>query len=259
MHFFLSPHLDDAVFSCGGTIHQLTTAGETVHIRTVMSGDSPKPLPDTPIVRELHNRWNVGVAPMIVRRQEDIDAAAILGAQVEHMDIPDCVYRTDAKGKPLYPEESSLWKDVHPQDPALQRLGGFRLPSAVTHLYIPLGVGAHVDHLVVREIGIALYRLLWVTGNKVKIRFYVEYPYHEQENALQTALDDMTIDMKLFPSEVYLDYQNIAAKVEAVKTYKSQISTFWEDEVVLEKRVRTALTAHSAQPAEHYYKVQKGE
>ncbi len=56
MHLFLSPHPDDAVLSCGGLIHQLTQKGEPVTILTVMAGDPPDPLPDTPLVRELHQR-----------------------------------------------------------------------------------------------------------------------------------------------------------------------------------------------------------
>jgi LmbE family N-acetylglucosaminyl deacetylase len=258
VHFFLSPHLDDAVLSCGGTIHQLTAAGETVHIRTVMSGDPPNPLPDTPIVRELHSRWNVGPTPMVVRRQEDHDAAALVGAQAEHMEIPDCVYRTSESGKALYPDENSLWQRVHPLDPAIRRLGGFRLPADVSHVYIPLGVGNHVDHMVVREIGIALYRLLQTAGNPADVRFYAEYPYSEDADATQKALASISTEIKLAHHPTVLTYTDIAKKVEAVKAYQSQISTFWEDEFVLEKRIRTALTAQSKQPSEHYYQVQRG-
>jgi len=58
MHLFLSPHLDDAVYSCGGTIHQLTSQGTPVQILTFMAGDPPTPLPDTPITRDLHRRWD---------------------------------------------------------------------------------------------------------------------------------------------------------------------------------------------------------
>lgn len=223
-----------------------------------MSGDPPTPLPDTPIVRELHNRWNVGPTPMVVRRQEDQDAAAVLGAQAEHMEIPDCVYRTSASGKPLYPDEASLWNRVHPQDPALSRLGGFRLPEAVTHVYIPLAVGGHVDHLVVREIGLALCRLLQAAGNPSEVLFYVEYPYSEQAGALAQALDTIPPEIRLLPEPVVLTHIDIAKKVAAVKAYQSQISTFWEDEFVLEKRLRTALTATGNQPTEHFYRVQRG-
>jgi LmbE family N-acetylglucosaminyl deacetylase len=259
VHFFLSPHLDDAVYSCGGTIHQLTATGETVFVRTVMAGDPPDPLPDTPIVRELHNRWNVGRAPMAVRRQEDQDALQLLGAQAEHMDLLDCVYRVGAGRKPLYPDENSLWHNVHSQDPALKHLGGFRLPEAATHVYIPLGVGGHVDHLVVREIGIALYRLLEAAGKPATVRFYTEYPYIETEGALQKALASVPAEIKLTPDPVVLTAPDVAAKVQAVKAYQSQISTFWQDEFVLEKRVRTALAAQTNRPTEHYYQVQRGK
>ena len=40
-HLFLSPHYDDAVYSCGGTLASLTTAGENVTVLTVCAGSPP--------------------------------------------------------------------------------------------------------------------------------------------------------------------------------------------------------------------------
>jgi LmbE family N-acetylglucosaminyl deacetylase len=261
MHLFLSPHFDDAVFSCGGTIHQLAQDGKDVLMMTIMGGDPPHPLPGTPIVRNLHSRWNAGQAPITARRNEDQRAAELLGVRVQHMDIPDCVYRTDADGKPLYPDEASLWGQVHPDDPVLSHLEGFRVPEQVTHLYVPMGVGAHVDHLVVREIGIAIYRLLNQIdqGHKHTLLFYVEFPYNEKPDAVQAAQQSIPEDIHLVAHDVKLSHQNVNAKIEGIKAYQSQISTFWDDEAALEKRVRANLVAYADTPTEHYYQIQRGQ
>ena len=37
-HVIISPHFDDGVFSCGGTASQLTAAGHSVLVITMMGG-----------------------------------------------------------------------------------------------------------------------------------------------------------------------------------------------------------------------------
>src|SRR5690349_4048271 len=100
MHLFLSPHYDDAVLSCGGLIHKLVGEGQRVVVRTVMGGaPSPQELPDTAIIRSLHERWAAGENPVEVRIKEDEAAVASLGASAEHMVYwMDCVYRVSRKG-----------------------------------------------------------------------------------------------------------------------------------------------------------------
>jgi hypothetical protein len=57
------------------------------------------------------------------------------------------------------------------------------------------------------------------------------------------------------PHTILLTEADIAAKIESVKAYRSQISTFWQDEVELEARVRAALVRGDHAPAEHYYQL----
>src|SRR5574339_421507 len=135
MHLFLSPHLDDAVLSCGGLIDQLVKRGERVLVRTFMAGDPPDPLPDTPVIRDLHARWAVGDNPVIARRREDREAVERLGAEAEYMDMRDCPYRLGKDGKALYPTNDDLFLDIHPDDPALQVQ--IDVPPDVTMIYAP--------------------------------------------------------------------------------------------------------------------------
>lgn len=262
MHLFLSPHYDDAVYSCGGTIHQLTQRGESVTIITIMGGSPPDPLPDSPIVRELHQRWQAGESPVTVRQQEDHEAARLLGATVEHLDVPDCIYRTDATGKALYPDEDSLWHHVHPDDPALKKLSGFRIHADATHLYMPLGVGGHVDHLITRRIGLAIVHMTNTmrqqskTLPKLKVFLYEDYPYRENPDAVKAAYAQLDLPVPPVAQAFHLTEADILAKIRGVKAYRSQVSTFWKNETLLEQRVRAALHQGThPTPAEYHYQI----
>lgn len=233
MHLFISPHFDDAVLSCGGTIHQLTQRGETVTIITVMAGGLPDPLPDTPIIRDLHTRWQAGHDPIAARREEDIAAAERLGAAVRHLDIGDCVYRT-VDGSALYPSEESLFGEIQPDDPAISALEKMSLPnSAPLTVYIPLGVGHHVDHQIVRNWGLGL-----LDGEPAyEIRFYEEYPYTKDQQAIGEALAFFA--RPLVQQDTQLTAADITAKIEAVGCYTSQISTFWDNIAAMARDIQT--------------------
>ncbi|MBC8099961.1 MAG: PIG-L family deacetylase, partial [Armatimonadetes bacterium] len=56
MHLLIAPHPDDVALSIGGTLAALADSGAPCIIWTLMAGDPPSPLPDTPLVAELHAR-----------------------------------------------------------------------------------------------------------------------------------------------------------------------------------------------------------
>lgn len=258
MHLFLSPHLDDAVLSCGGLIHQLVQAGERVRVCTIMAGDPPAHLPDTPLIRDLHTRWAAGNNPLVVRREEDRQALTLLGAEIEHLNLPDCPYRVDAAGHALYPTNDDLFGAVHPNDPALAL--PIDLPATTRLLYAPLGAGGHVDHLVVRE----LAQRLAFTGT---IRYYEEYPYSASGGeavrigqseqrlhgsaAVQHALT--AFDFSLSPVVIPLSEADMQAKIAAVRCYQSQISTFWADVDEMNSRIRAYAQSIAEPFAERYW------
>lgn len=249
MHLFLSPHFDDAVLSCGGTIHQLAQSGERVTVLTLMGGAPPNPLPDTPIVRDLHSRWQAGSDPVATRRSEDQVAITSLGAAVDYLPIPDCVYRT-ADGVALYPSEESLFGAVHPQDDATQAVD-LVVVSGDSLVYAPLGVGSHVDHQIARNWGLALKTRF----PSLVLRFYEEYPYTRNAAALDPALDKLgALPVELEVAQLTDD--NVFAKIHAIACYRTQISTFWADLHSMEQDVRqTLLTAGNGVYAERYWRV----
>lgn len=252
MHIFVSPHYDDAVYSCGGTMHQLAQRGEEVLMLTVMGGTPPDPPPDTPIVRDLHARWAAGTDPITTRLEEDRAAAAVLGAGRTNMSIPDCVYRTALDGTPLYPDEDSLWHRIHPDDPAPHKIANsLHAGGANATLYVQLGAGGHVDHLIVRNWAIAQ-----VQAGASNILFYEDFPYSEDPGAVAAALAQFPAGVTLRPHAVLLTETDIAAKIEGVQAYRSQVSTFWQDDATLRERVRAALMRSGDTPAEHYHRAQ---
>ncbi|MBC7869521.1 MAG: PIG-L family deacetylase [Chitinophagaceae bacterium] len=256
MHVFLSPHLDDAVLSCGGTIHHLTQRGESVTILTLMAGDPPNPLPDTPIVRDLHQRWAIGESPVAARRQEDTLSAAVVGATAKHREYADSVYRTHL-ALPLYPSEQSIFGEINPEDSTTKYLTIestlFRFVFlGVTTLYAPLGVGHHVDHQIVRDWSLEIRQ--HTPG--LEIKFYEEYPYTRNHEAIQNALMLMKPRLKLKPETQPLSESDMSAKINAIACYKSQISTFWKSEDAMRRDVESAFCIGSGIYAERYWHIQ---
>lgn len=248
-HIFISPHFDDGVLSCGGTLNQLIAAGHAVTVMTMMGGLFNGVLPDTPILADLHQRWQAGRSPLLTRRLEDMRALRSIGASHLHIPLTDCVYRL-VDGLALYPSEESLFGDVHPDDYAPSFLSQVAVPSADV-VYIPLAVGHHVDHQIVRDWGL---RLLKRQPNELSIRFYAEYPYLNADKAIGAALS--ALEIPLAASRVVLNEQDIRAKVNAIAGYQSQISTFWESLDAMEADVRQSSThPHSGAYVERFWDV----
>ncbi len=111
-HLFLSPHLDDAVFSCGGQIVLLREQGASVHVVTAFTGDAPEPeAPLSDFAALLHALWDAGDNPFAVRREEDRCALHLLGVTWTHLLYQDAIYRRPQSGGTwLYPDHAN---EVH--------------------------------------------------------------------------------------------------------------------------------------------------
>ena len=233
-HIYLSPHLDDAVLSCGGTIHTQAHAGDRILVVTFFAG-SPPDDSLTLFALELKQRWQSEGDPGAARRQEDRQATRTLGADALSLGFLDCVYRQSAQGevqkqsrpKPevLYPTEESIFGEVHSLESgwdavlleALQQRLGVLDGSRI---YAPLAAGHHVDHLLIRRVGI---RLL---GLGARVWFYEDYPYSDDGTTIRAAKSPWP-ESCWRSRQIALDRPALAAKGDAVACYRSQISTFW--------------------------------
>jgi LmbE family N-acetylglucosaminyl deacetylase len=225
---YLSPHLDDVTLSCGGQIYQQSRAGESVLVVTVMAGDPAPTVSD--YAQSLHDRWELLVDASAARRAEDLDACRILGAEALHGTVPDCIYRVDpATGAPLYLSDEDIFGDVHPAERYLvDQIAHFlaALPAA-DRIVVPLTIGHHVDHLLVRAASERIF------GSRVI--YYEDYPY-----AQETAKRERTLSAEpqpLTPIVIPVNGEGQRAKIEAILAYRSQLSTFWTDNADLERQV----------------------
>jgi LmbE family N-acetylglucosaminyl deacetylase len=248
---YLSPHLDDVVFSCGGQIAQLVRAGQRVHVVTVFAGDAVPEAAVSPHVQELHERWKLDKDnPSPGRRAEDIAALKAISAniQVTHLPLPDCVYRLGKLGWPIYFFRDAIFGDVAEVEAPLidEIVTAFKrssLPEAST-VYLPLTAGHHVDHQIVRAAGER-----WAGPRQVI--YYEEYPYAEKPEEITRALGDGTLQAQL----IELDEDALALKVTAIACYRSQISTFFQDNAEMGARVRTYVeTVGAGRPAERLWR-----
>jgi LmbE family N-acetylglucosaminyl deacetylase len=228
-HVYLSPHLDDAVLSCGGAIHRLTTDGEAVLVVSVFAGDADPDGELSPFALLQHEYWGNPPRPMALRRAEDLAALTLLGAKEQHLEYRDAVYRTAADGQWLYDLEDRLWQGVHPADPVgrdgaealARRLAIMIPPAGQTVIYAPLGLGNHVDHQILR----AAARQLMAQGHR--LAFYEDYPYAEQAGALEAAL--AAAGGEEWRAEVIqLDARDLIAKIAAVAYYRSQLCILFD-------------------------------
>lgn len=227
---YLAPHLDDAALSCGGQIASRTRAGQRVLIVTVMAGDPPTAV-ENDYIRSLHARWELERDAAAQRRAEDIAACAILGADYLHWSIPDCIYRLNpADGKPMYVSDDDIFGDVHPAEQplvdAIVRL--LQALPAHSHCYAPLTVGHHVDHLLVMEAARRAF------GDH--LLFYEDYPYAQQPGKLAAVIGEPPA--KWAASIIALAETDLAAKLEAILAFRSQLSTFFTDRADLERQVK---------------------
>lgn len=215
----LSPHLDDAALSLGGSIARWSAAGERILVVTVAAG-SPSPLAlMSSFAESLHRAWGVGSTDVVaLRRREDEAAMAILGAEAERLERLDAVYRLPQR----YDGDAALLGE-----PALEDRLGVELASDLAPILAaspragilaPLAVGGHVDHRVVHRVAVALAR----RGREV--RFYEDFPYAARPFAVEDRRAAIALELEPVSVDIAA---TIERKVDAVLAYASQIDALF--------------------------------
>jgi LmbE family N-acetylglucosaminyl deacetylase len=225
---YLSPHLDDAVLSCGGAIRRQAAQGEPVLVITLITADVAPGTPLSPFAQRLHREWGSHPQPFSLRRAEDLAALTLLGARAMHLEYLDAIYRAGSDGAWMYTEGKLLFGPVRADDPLARENGGqlatalalllesTALPQPPKQIYAPLAVGAHVDHQIVH----AAARALLDRGYPVA--FYEDYPYARTEGA--TALALQAAGARAWHMEAQpLEVVDLEAKVSALGYYRSQL------------------------------------
>ena len=156
----LSPHLDDAVFSCGGTLALLARAGWRVVVATLFTRTMADPR-GFALACQLDKGIGPEVDYMALRRAEDIEAMRALGLDAPvHVPLPEAPHRG-------YHSAAALFGRLSPSDevagPLRDAIGSLVASHAPDLVLAPQAIGGHVDHVQVVDAcgGITLPILWW--------------------------------------------------------------------------------------------------
>jgi LmbE family N-acetylglucosaminyl deacetylase len=214
---FISPHLDDVALSCGGRVSQRAAAGDSVLVTTVFTEHQTE---ETELVRAFYDVCGVAAAQRDrfweTRRVEDANAVRILGASHLWLSYADAIFRgpyrigAEAFGAHarIKPEEATF------VDGVAQHLCSLWRATEHATVYLPLGIGCHVDH----QICYAAAPALRAAG--ARVLHYEDFPYALEPDVrvrrqkecpeLHSTVVDVT--------------DHIERRVEAIACYVSQLS-----------------------------------
>ncbi len=229
---FLSPHLDDVAFSCGGTFRHLAARGWRASLCTVFTRSVPDPQGFA-----LACQHDKGLGPevdyMALRRAEDAEAGRRLGAaETIWLDLPEAPHRG-------YHAAPALFGGFAPQDDIEPALRAALAPLLARHdlVFAPQGVGNHVDHRRVRDAvaaSAAASRTVW----------YRDTPYALRH---PEARPDAAAALPALPEVAAAFAGNaLAAKLAACAAYASQLGFQFGGEVAMRGCLRRFARAEAA-------------
>jgi LmbE family N-acetylglucosaminyl deacetylase len=204
----LSPHLDDAAFSCGATMAMLADAGWRVCLVTAFTR-RVHPAQGFALDCQLDKGLSPDVDYMALRQEEDEVAADILGvADLRWLDLPEAPHRGYASAAELFGpvrDGDEVWRDL------AALLADLLVELRPDIVLGPQGLGNHIDHrqmITAIEHGVP----------EGKLAFYRDTPYALRN---PNALPIVTLE-GLAPSTVAIGPW-LERKVAASCAYASQV------------------------------------
>jgi len=213
---YISPHLDDAVLSAGGLIFDQVNAGERVEIWTILCGQPPD-VELSPYAQLLHYQWGVASIPELIRarRAEDEKACQFVGVTPVYFNFLDCIYRRGKNGDWLY---DFIFAPPHEEESDFPTQIAESLAARLNptdQLVCQLGLGSHVDHVIVRHAVELLRRPLL---------YYADVPYlFKTPDALAPIIAGMKTEVHPVSEPGLYSWQ------KAVEAYESQINSLFDD------------------------------
>jgi LmbE family N-acetylglucosaminyl deacetylase len=257
---YLSPHFDDAVYSCGGTIALQARQGKNPLITTVFAGiPSSKQffnLFALRVQRDMGVRFPLWCNPhgiIRVRRNEDGIALAYLQATPLWLSYRDSIYRGLPAYYTTYP---ALRQKLHPADGWIEEKLTQDLVAVhqrLPHLtwYAPLGIGHHIDHQIVSA---AARRLL---KHGARVLFYEDFPYVTHESALSERHRELNLPL----TPVLVDISSVwQMRLQAAERYRTQVKMNFGSHKALHdliERYTHSIDAAHGTAVERYWEVQQ--
>lgn len=228
---FLSPHLDDAVLSCGALIAEL--AGRCpITVVTVFTATGPQP--HTHAANAFLRQCSASDADELyaARRAEDRAVLDGLGVAHVHLGLADALYRRREVRSGLVRRVGERVPELVHRYPTYRfdiargrvsrgdRGLVDRLHAQVTELarsmeaalvFAPVGVGRHVDHLVTRELG---------RRQGARAVYWSDFPYDQSGGPDAGYLAQQRLTPWRFGA-------GIAAKHRAIEGYGTQVEALF--------------------------------
>ena len=199
---------------------------------------------------------------MSARRLEDEAYAAFAEASIVFLDLPDAVFRGYANDEELL--NAPRDDDAAPYE--ILRREIVRLEPQ--KLYLPLGIGNHVDHQLCRDVGVRMLNegRRWVMPGPEYagiVTFYEDFPYawwndfKQLDDLPPTALAGLPAGVGLMPEYADIGDQ-VERKITGINLYTSQIDRLFTGTQEMARQVRAharkvALLDGSGGLAERYW------
>lgn len=164
----VSPHLDDAILSCGILMQRRKAAGDDVLALNIFTAGT--------------NAEN--------RCREEENAEKAIGAQAFFLDELDAPDRN-----PIYSSDIELFFGAFEDVPAdyiakvEKRVHDFFIEHKIDEAYFPLAAGTHIDHRIAHEIGRRI--------KDIAVKFYEDRPYILWPGVLQGRMKQLGSDAAL--------------------------------------------------------------
>lgn len=222
-----SPHLDDAVFSCGGTLATLAGAGWRVVVATVFTATVPNPR-GFALACQLDKGLGAEVDYMALRRNEDLLATRTLGAEPLWLPFAEAPHRG-------YGAAPALFAAPRPDDGIAAELATAFAALVAAHrpdlVLAPQAVGGHVDHVQV-------FRAVSDLRLEVPILWWRDFPYAVRDAAPREPFGAELAALPEHPVAFGADAQ--ARKRLACRCYASQLGFQFGGPEALEARLAAA-------------------
>jgi len=222
--YFISPHLDDAILSCGGLITLLAGKTKVSVITLFTEADSQSP---TISAQAYLKQCGFNSAQELFERRRAEDRAIMekIGVRWLHLGFIDALWRkkktgllTEMLGKiipefiHIYPtyryhimsgKQSAADKNLIIK--IQQRLVSLKRTEQGAVFFFPSGCGNHVDHLLTYKLGLSF------AG---KSFFYADFPY---STTAKPQLADNLVNYNIYKYDHYL-----SDKADLIDQYRSQ-------------------------------------
>lgn len=226
----LSPHLDDAALSCGAV---MTYAASRTQVTVITLFTEAGPPPHTFSARRYLKQVGGDRARVLYQRRRAEDRAALepLGVTCIHAGFPEALFRRRPPGAPWAPWARLLPELAHtypvyrrhitagriaPDDAGTLRDVSETVARAAgtgpNIVLAPLGVGAHVDHVLVRTAA---------ERSGAQVVYYSDFPY----NRRHVPDEDWVRRHGLVETHWSLLLED---KIALIRAYQTQVNALFE-------------------------------